>query len=315
MSKRKQPDLPSYNGPRHPDHIALSQMLRSLSGNDVAGIMLDFLDTTSSRCSLCQLALPQYHDTCDECESDFHPACSGSDYFCAECVHKDLDVCFYCDGKCGHSVSFQCAECDAWFHNDCDDAVPATNGSSVCNPCYLDSLDLCDTCDEPLDDRAHDVSTCPRCENKTHVECLKEPFGCCNECDAVVRDRHGTLTACLAEWALVIRPDSKLCHQFIMEQVDKNVYEVRLHIARARLFHEYCNWSLFWAIAERENAEAWKAGYFPDCSTYDLTEDYLRQLSNDWKNYAWPWLHGVSISEFRQTEPYLALENSFKKNL
>jgi hypothetical protein len=124
------------------------------------------------------------------------------------------------------------------------------------------------------------------------------------------QQRKKLLTQALAHVGLQIRSGSKLCEAYIKGSTRMKLDQIVQCMAKARLFREFCDWSYFYSHSVKEQEEVLEAGYFPDCSLVQETEDFLQGLSKDWDRYQWPWLVGESVAKFQTRPEYQRLYNA-----
>lgn len=107
--------------------------------------------------------------------------------------------------------------------------------------------------------------------------------------------RKAALIKQLTLYGLELREDSKLCQGYIEGTIkDWTVSNIVHRMCQMKYLYEYCHMDECYEEAERDQQEELDAGYFPDCSTFELAE--LIAL-NRYGGYParWPWLTTLNI--------------------
>lgn len=105
--------------------------------------------------------------------------------------------------------------------------------------------------------------------------------------------RRSNLVTALTAVGLELRQDSKLCQGYIDGTIkDWDLPSIVRRMCQMKYLYDYCHMDECYDEAETEQDEEYRAGYFPDQSTFDLAEMIaLRKYGrNGQYPTSWPWL-------------------------
>ena len=297
-----------------PNPCTVVNIFRAKLPTDLGLKIVNFADNYSKRCKYCNFVCNngQALYECDECEELFHEQCmpdlailDNTYYLCASCV-EDPTICETCKTYALIDCRFSCAECSRIYHRDCCyekyDASTTHEIIEICDICVNEFKQVCADCKKDVSD--YYIEECNDCDNVVCDNCRKR--GLCQACYKILKDekneRRDELEKALLDMGLELRLDSKMCSKYIDESEDNSLEEVVQLMCGAKLFHEYCEWDKFYEKEQEKYDETLNAGYFPDSPVWEEVECLLSSCVP--KDGKWPWLHGISVEEFRKSDKY-----------
>lgn len=297
-----------------PNPCTVVNIFRTKLPMDLGLKIVNFADNYSKRCNYCNLVCRngQALYECDECEELFHQQCmpdlpvlDNGYKLCASCIQKPI-VCNTCEKYASDEDRFYCADCSGVYHRDCCpdryDASTTHEIIEICDICVSEFKQACADCKKDVSN--YYMKECKDCDNVICRNCRKR--GLCEACYKILEDekseRRDELKQALVEIGLKLRPDSKMCSKYIDGSEENSLEELVQMMCRARLFHEYCEWNKFYNKEQEKYDETLNAGYFPDSPVWEEVECLLSSCVP--KDGKWPWLHGVSVEQFRKSDKY-----------